>query len=164
MSDIIDNNYIRLVKTCVGSLDFELINPTTNAKQVVRLESDSKGKIMPIEWAALVYADNASGAYKLYKAGYFTFDKPNDVYEYAKTHNFIFGDIDMQPIESPTYGSDILAVLKSGTISKIDKYLDTAKHQEDLVRIARANISDIKAGTISYVEKKLNIKLQIDGE
>lgn len=158
-----NKKYFKMIKTCVGGLDVELVNPLTNAKQRLFFEADTVSKIVPIEWAATVYADTSSGAYKMFKQGYFTFDDVKPVKDYAIEHGFLMGDVDFDN-EPTTYNDDILVALKSSTRSKIDKYLDTQKHQEDLCQIAREHISELNVGIIKYIEDKLKIALRVEGE
>ena len=156
--------YYNIIKTCTGRLVFTLVDPMTNAKQTIEFASDSTNKLVPAQWAMTVFADTASGAYKLYKAGYFTFDKPEEIFNLAKEKGFLMGDIEM-PSTSSTYMKDIKDLLLKGNITEINTFINASqKNADDLIRVARDNIDDLSQGIIKYIEKRFNTQLTVDGD
>lgn len=157
--------YIRVVKECVGAISFTIVNPETGIKQIVSIPADGTDRVLPISWAACVYQDMASGAYKMYKSGYFTFDDPDAVYSYAYEHNLIMGDVTVkaQPV-SASYLDDLKKALINNNTMVIDKAATTAKGKDDLVHVARENLGDLKESTKRYVEKLVGVSLTAEAE
>lgn len=155
--------YYKIIKTCQGRLVFTLVDPITNARQVITFESDAKQKIVPEKWAILVFADTASGAYKLYRAGYFTFDKPEEVFEAAKKEGYVFGDIDFTPAKGD-FVDKVVEILKEGKKTEIEKLLDNPKTASDVVAAIQEHKDDINLSVIRLVENKLKVQLIVDGE
>lgn len=160
-----DIKYVTITKTCVGSLTFNLVNPMTNARQIIDIPSDAKTRVLPLEWAALVYADSASGAYKLYKNGYFAFDNKDVVYKYALDHGYVIGDVENVVTVDSKYLDNILDDLKNGRTPKLKTIIEgSEKGLLDVVQIAREHVSELTQGVISWVEKIAKIQLLADGE
>lgn len=157
------NAYCRIIKTRPGSLSIDLINPTTNAHQTINFAADKKEQLLPVEWGALIFADTASGAYKLFKTGYFTFDNVDKVKEYAYKNNLLMGEVEMIGT-SPAHLDEILVDLKSGKQDKIKMHLDTDLHKEDVARVAMAHLDELQKGVIALLEKELQISLTVNDE
>lgn len=157
-----ETKYSRILKLRPGHLRISLVNPVTQAKQTLIFAADKKEQILPVEWAALVFADTASGAYKMFKNGYFTFDNVEPVQQYAIENGLMMGAVDFQP-RNPQYLDDILLALKSQSKAAIKPFL-TAAHQENVARIARDNINSISHGMIKYLEDTFKISLTVENE
>ena len=157
-----ETKYSRIIKLRPGHLRISLVNPVTQAKQTLVFAADKKEQILPVEWAALVFADTAGGAYKMFKGGYFTFDDMAPVQQYAIEHGLMMGAVDFEP-RSPRYLDDILLALKSGSKAAMKPFL-TSQHQENVAKVARDNINSISHGMIKYIEDTLKISLTVENE
>lgn len=159
------STYVVITKTCVGSLTLTITNPVTGVINHIQLRADEPKRMIPLATAALIYTDMYSGAYRMYKQGYFSFDNPELVYKYAYDHGMIIGDPDIVVQKTK---SDYLEGLKKALISgnkiEIDNYCATEKGLTDVVRVARANIGSLRASTVQYIESKAQISLSVDGE
>ncbi len=153
---------VRIIKTCVGALSFTIVNPLTGISQRMEISSGAKDRMIAIPWAACIYADISSGAYRMYKQGYFTFSDENAVYEYALEHGLVLGDVEIKSGMKSDHLQEILNALTSGNTLAIDKFLDGAKDRIDLVHVARDNYGDLKQSIISYIEKKAGVQLKED--
>lgn len=156
-----NENFVYIHKTCIGHLVVQLTHPITGAKQKLVFEAAQTKKILPLEWAALVYADTSSGAYNLFKKGYFTFSDNEKVRDYALEHNLLIGDVDLSDlvVKDANHLEEVLATLKSGKKTRIDELLKNQKTAEDVVRVARENVESLTQGILDYIEKKLGIAL-----
>jgi hypothetical protein len=154
--------YVHIIKTCPGSLIVNIVNPFTHIAQRLEFVNNQKEQILPLEWAAYVYADSASGAYKMYKDGYFTFDSPELVKQEAERLGVLIGSVDFTPV-SPDYSNDILKALKANDKKALDGYLLTEKGSSDVVSILNENRKDITQSVVDYIQKKLKISVDIDG-
>ena len=157
-----ENKYCKIIKIRPGHLRITLVNPMSQARQVLIFAADKKEQILPIEWAALIFADTASGAYKMLKNGYYTVDNIEAVKQYAMDNGFMMGSIDFVP-RAADYGDQILVALKSQSKTAIKPFL-TPEHVEFVARIARENIADLSHGMISYLEDTLKISLTVENE
>jgi len=158
-----EKQYIKMIKTCLGNLRVALVNPNTQIAHQIEFKSDQETKVLPIELASLVYCDTASGAFRAFKAGYFTFDDVPAIRAYAEERGLLIGDVDFTP-EPANYKDLILQDLLSGSKTRIESHFDTAKHQEDVARVAREHLSELTKGVISLIEKSLKVTLVVDGE
>lgn len=157
--------YVVITKTCVGSLTLTVTNPISGVVSRIQLRADEPRRMIPVSTAALIYTDMYSGAYRMYKAGFFTFDKPDLVYDYAYKNGMIIGDPDMakQPFKT-SYLEDLKKALVAGNKLEIDNFCKTEKGLSDVVRVARANLGSLRQTTIQYVESKAKVSLTVDGE
>lgn len=157
--------YVVITKTCIGSLTLTVMNPATGSTHRIPMRADEPKRMVPLATAALIYADPYSGAYRMYKEGYFSFDNPQKVYEYAYAHGLVIGDPElMKQASDAGYLDAVKRALLGGNKLEIDKYCATPKGLEDVARIARANIADLKQSMIKYVEDKIGMSLTVDGE
>ena len=154
--------YVKIIKTCPGNLVITIVNPLTRISQRLEFLSGKNEQLISLEWAAYVYSDSASGVYKMYKDGYFTFDHPEIVKKAAEDAGVLMGDIDFEP-KPASYTSDIVAVLKKGDKIAIDGYINTPKGADDVIQIANEHLGELTKSTIEYLEKKLKISLIVDG-
>lgn len=157
--------YVVITKTCVGSLTITVTNPVTGVISRIMLRADEPKRMVPVSTAALIYTDMYSGAYRMYKQGYFTFDKPQQVYDYAYEHGLIIGDPSiMQQNISSNYLEDILKAILSGNKAEIDKYCADDKGKEDLARVARTHIGELRQSMLKYIEEKIGVPISVEGE
>lgn len=157
--------YVVITKACVGSLTLTMQHPLTGVVTRIILRADEPKRMVPVATAALIYTDMYSGAYRMYKDGYFTFDKPDLVYTYAYEHGMIIGDPDIikQNINA-SYLDDVRQAIFSGNKDKLDKLCETVKGREDVARVAREHVGDLKQTMIKYIEEKIGVPLTVDGE
>ena len=157
--------YVVITKACVGSLTLTMQHPLTGVVTRIILRADEPKRMVPVATAALIYTDMYSGAYRMYKDGYFTFDKPDLVYNYAYEHGMIIGDPDIikQNINA-SYLDDVRQAIFSGNKDKLDKLCETVKGREDVARVAREHVGDLKQTMIKYIEEKIGVPLTVDGE
>lgn len=157
-----ENKYCKIIKIRPGHLRITLVNPMTQARQTLVFTADKKEQILPIEWAALIFADTASGAYKMLKSGYYTVDDIEIVKKYAMDNGLMMGSVDFTPREA-NYTDKILVALKSGSKAAVKPFL-TPEHQEYVARVARENIATLSNGMINYLEDTLKIRLTVENE
>lgn len=157
--------YVVLTKTCIGSLTITVTNPATGMIHRIAMRADEPKRMVPLATAALIYTDTYGGAYRMYKEGYFSFDDPQKVYDYAYQHGLIIGDPELiKQASDSSYLDTIRRALLSGNKLEIDKYCENAKGIEDVARIARSIVADLKQSMIKYVEEKVGVSLTVDGE
>lgn len=157
--------YVVITKACVGSLTLTMQHPVTGVVTRIMLRADEPKRMVPISTAALIYTDMYSGAYRMYKDGYFTFDNPEKVYKYAYEQGMIIGDPEIcKQNTNADYLDSIRKAILSGNKNEIDKYCDSDKHREDLARVARAHIGELRQSMLKYIEEKIGVPLTIDGE
>lgn len=157
--------YVVITKTCIGSLTLTVTNPATGMISRIIMRADEPKRMVPVATAALVYTDPYGGAYRMYKAGYFSFSDPQKVYDYAFQHGLIVGDPDL--IKQPTnsnYLEQVKKALLSGNKLEIDHFCESDKGTEDVARVARSIVADLKQSIIKYVEDKIGVALTVDGE
>lgn len=158
--------YVDIIKTTVGSITFDIVNPDTGMKQVIDIPADAKKRMVPIKVAALVYVDTYSGAYKMYKQGYFTFSNVEAVYNYAYKNNLIMGDVDIknQPV-SLDYMPKIYKALISDDTTYIDAILEKSdKGKMDVLSTAGAHIKELKTSMVNHLEQKTGTSLSVKEE
>ena len=157
--------YVVITKTCIGSLTITVTNPSTGAIQRIVLRANEPKRMIPVATAALIYTDTYGGAYRMYKQGYFSFDDPQKVYDYAYNNGLIVGDPELiKQDSSSTYLEDVKKALLSGNRLEIDKFCAKDKGLEDVARVARSCIGELKQSVIKYVEEKIGVSLTVDGE
>ena len=157
--------YVVITKACVGSLTLTMQHPLTGVVTRIILRADEPKRMVPVATAALIYTDMYSGAYRMYKQGYFSFDKPQLVYDYAFNNGLIVGDPELIKQDStPSYLEDIKKALVSGNRLEIDKFCSKEKGLEDVARVARSIVGELKQSVIKYVEEKIGVALTVDGE
>jgi hypothetical protein len=156
------SKYVKIIKTCPGNLIIRIVNPMTRLEQRLEFMSGKNEQLISLEWASYVYSDSSSGVYKMFRDGYFTFDDPELVAKTAKENGILMGDVDFTP-NSPSYVDDILVVLKKGDKTAIDGYLTSPKGADDVIQIANSHIGELTKSTISYLEEKCKISLEVDG-
>lgn len=157
--------YVVITKACVGSLTLTLQNPVTGVISRIILRADEPKRMVPVATAALVYTDMYSGAFRMYKDGYFTFDKPEVVYNYAYEHGMIIGDPEIcKQSVTESYLDDIAKAILSGNKDKIEEFCKTDKGCEDLARVAREHVGELRQSMIKYIEEKIGVPLTVEGE
>lgn len=157
--------YVVITKTCIGSLTLTVTNPATGIISRITMRADEPKRMVPVATAALIYTDPYGGAYRMYKAGYFSFSDPQKVYDYAFEHGLIIGDPDLAKQSTDSnYLESVRKALLSGNKLEIDRFCETDKGQEDVARIARSIVADLKQSIIKYVEEKVGVSITVDGE
>jgi hypothetical protein len=160
-----ENQYVVITKTCIGSLTIIVTNPSTGAIQRIVLRANEPKRMIPVATAALIYTDTYGGAYRMYKQGFFSFDDPQKVYDYAYNNGLIVGDPELiQQDSKPTLLDDIKKALIAGNRLEIDKFCAKEKGLEDVARVARSIVGELKQSTIKYVEEKIGVGLTVEGE
>lgn len=157
--------YVVITKTCVGSLTLTVTNPVSGVISRIQLRADEPKRMVPLATAALIYTDMYSGAYRMYKEGYFSFDNPELVYKYAYDHGMIIGDPDIvQQKTNSSYMETLKKALISGNKFELDKYFETTKGAADVVHVARGILGSLRQSTVQYIETKAKTSLTVDGE
>lgn len=160
-----ENQYVVITKTCVGSLTLTVTNPSTGAIQRIVLRANEPSRMVPVATAALIYTDTYGGAYRMYKQGYFSFNNPQAVYDYAFENGLIVGDPELiKQDSSSSLLEDIKKALLAGNRLEIDKFCAKEKGLEDVARVARSIVGELKQSVIKYVEEKIGVGLTVEGE
>lgn len=156
-----ENKNYKIVKTHVGSVRFSVENTDHVSREVVL--DDSRDFIyLPTDWAIGVF--RVPGTYNMYRAGYFTFEQPDEIAKAAAEVGEYFDDPDLIP-RPVKYQEDLLNSLKSTTtVSEIEK-LCTAANAADIVATIRGHYDEIPYAVLRTVGKTLNIDLtSLDNE
>ena len=148
-----------LKKTCAGSV-FTIVSPMSNPNvtRVIDLTDRVPQQILPEDWALGFIMDQ--GNYSLYKNGYVTFDRNEELTKLAVETGVLFDDFDFTPAKEDQT-STILAILKTGVRIKIQEAINT--YGKDKVRdVAAYNIDNLTTEIVKTLENMLNTQLTID--
>lgn len=148
-----------LKKTCAGSV-FTIVSPMSNPNvtRVIDLTDRVPQQVLPEDWALGFIMDQ--GNYSLYKNGYVTFDKNEELAKLAAETGVLFDDFDFTPAKEDQT-STILAILKTGVRIKIQEAINT--YGKDKVRdVAAYNIDNLTTAVVKTLENMLNTQLTID--
>lgn len=148
-----------LKKTCAGSV-FTIVSPMSNPNvtRVIDLTDRVPQQILPEDWALGFIMDQ--GNYSLYKNGYVTFDRNEELTKLAVETGVLFDDFDFTPAKEDQT-STILAILKTGVRIKIQEAINT--YGKDKVRdVAAYNIDNLTTAVVKTLENMLNTQLTID--
>ena len=152
----------KITKTKPGNVLF-LLHPVSNPelKKVVHLTGRRPSLSLPLDWALGVFLDD--GIYNMYREGYFTFSDNNELARLAYEHGVCFDDkLDFTPAQEGNIKL-ILDGLKLGQMAKINALCN--QYGDDAVKeVAISNVDQIPTGVITFLEKKFNVQLIIDGE
>lgn len=149
-----------LIKTTPKNLLFTLrsvSNPQLTRK--IFLTKQRPQQPLPAEWALSVIADQK--LFNMFKKGYFTFDRPDELAALAYESGYWFGDkFDFKPASKDDENL-ILSILKVGNRDKINEAI---KHYgKDRVRdIAADNVGVLSQNVIQLLEKIFGVQLTID--
>ena len=148
-----------LKKTCAGSV-FTIVSPMSNPNvtRVIDLTDRVPQQVLPEDWALGFIMDQ--GNYSLYKNGYVTFDKNEELAKLAAETGVLFDDFDFTPAKEDQTNT-ILAILKTGVRIKIQEAINT--YGKDKVRdVAAYNIDNLTTAVVKTLENMLNTQLTID--
>ena len=148
-----------LKKTCAGSV-FAIVSPMSNPNvtRIIDLTDRVPQQVLPEDWALGFIMDQ--GNYSLYKNGYVTFDKNEELAKLAAETGVLFDDFDFTPAKEDQT-STILAILKTGVRIKIQEAINT--YGKDKVRdVATYNIDNLTTAVVKTLENMLNTQLTID--
>lgn len=148
-----------LKKTCAGSV-FTIVSPMSNPNvtRVIDLTDRVPQQVLPEDWALGFIMDQ--GNYSLYKNGYVTFDKNEELAKLAAETGVLFDDFGFTPAKEDQT-STILAILKTGVRIKIQEAINT--YGKDKVRdVAAYNIDNLTTAVVKTLENMLNTQLTID--
>ena len=148
-----------LKKTCAGSV-FTIVSPMSNPNvtRVIDLTDRVPQQILPEDWALGFIMDQ--GNYSLYKNGYVTFDRNEELTKLAVETGVLFDDFDFTPAKEDQT-STILAILKTGVRIKIQEAINT--YGKDKVRdVAAYNVDNLTTAVVKTLENMLNTQLTID--
>ena len=148
-----------LKKTCAGSV-FTIVSPMSNPNvtRVIDLTDRVPQQILPEDWALGFIMDQ--GNYSLYKNGYVTFDRNEELTKLAVETGVLFDDIDFTHAKEDQT-STILAILRTRVRIKIQEAINT--YGKDKVRdVAAYNIDNLTTAVVKTLENMLNTQLTID--
>lgn len=148
-----------LKKTCAGSV-FTIVSPMSNPNvtRIIDLTDRVPQQVLPEDWALGFIMDQ--GNYSLYKNGYVTFDKNEELAKLAAETGVLFDDFGFTPAKEDQT-STILAILKTGVRIKIQEAINT--YGKDKVRdVAAYNIDNLTTAVVKTLENMLNTQLTID--
>lgn len=148
-----------LKKTCAGSV-FTIVSPMSNPNvtRVIDLTDRVPQQVLPEDWALGFIMDQ--GNYSLYKNGYVTFDRNEELAKLAAETGVLFDDFGFTPAKEDQT-STILAILKTGVRIKIQEAINT--YGKDKVRdVAAYNIDNLTTAVVKTLENMLNTQLTID--
>lgn len=148
-----------LKKTCAGSV-FTIVSPMSNPNvtRIIDLTDRVPQQVLPEDWALGFIMDQ--GNYSLYKNGYVTFDRNEELAKLAAETGVLFDDFGFTPAKEDQT-STILAILKTGVRIKIQEAINT--YGKDKVRdVAAYNIDNLTTAVVKTLENMLNTQLTID--
>ena len=148
-----------LKKTCAGSV-FTIVSPMSNPNvtRVIDLTDRVPQQILPEDWALGFIMDQ--GNYSLYKNGYVTFDRNEELTKLAVETGVLFDDFDFTPAKEDQT-STILAILKTGVRLKIQEAINTYG-KDKVTDVAAYNIDNLTTAVVKTLENMLNTQLTID--
>lgn len=161
MSDTISNekkNFV-LSKNSPGDVFF-ILHPASNPTlaREISLNKRVQKQALPVDWALGVFLD--PGIYTMYKKGIISFDDNEAIKKIAIDSGVYFDETDFVEVP-PNRDAEILSILSTGNREKIVKAIDT--YGKDVVKdIVKANVSTLKSGIVTMLEKLLNIQLVLD--
>lgn len=162
MEQIKLNEYFIVTKTVGGRVTFLIKNDETQASLKVVLTPEQPSKRLPGSWAVNVFS--TEDAYRMYKLGYFTFDRNEDLMRLAYESGHYFDTVlDFTPVK-PDQLSIILEILKSGNKEAVKPFLISDKNKRDIVSLAVDHIKELKMDMVRFLEDALKIQLTTDGE
>ncbi len=150
-----------LIKTSPNDVLFTLRSISNPAlTRQIHLTRKHPQQPLPVEWALSIIADQI--LYGMFKKGYFTFDRPEELAQIAFEQGYWFdAKFDFTPA---TKGDEnlIFSILKVGNRAKIEEAIQ--KYGSNRVRdIAVAHLSDLTQNVIQLLEKMFKVQLVVDG-
>ena len=136
-----------------------LSNPSLS--RTISLTDRNPYQMLPLDWALGIFSDD--GNYSLYKRGYITFDKNQELVKEAYNAGAYFSDVlEFEPSEEEQ-PDKILDILKAGNRSAIEKAIKD--YNRDVVKsVAMEHVNDLSMGVVGMLENIFKCQLVIDGE
>ena len=136
-----------------------LSNPSLSRKII--LTDRNPYQMLPLDWALGIFNDD--GAYSLYKKGYITFDKNQELAKEAYSAGAYFSEVlEFEPSQEGQ-NDKILGILKAGNRTAIDKVIKD--YGRDVVRsVAVEHAAELSVGVVNMLEGIFKCQLIIDGE
>lgn len=151
-----------LIKTTPKNVIFRLRSVTNpQLSREISLTAQHPQQPLPAEWALSVIADPS--LFNMFKKGYFTFDKPEDLAQLAYQEGYWFGEkFDFKPASKDDENL-ILSILKVGNRTKIEEAIKSygVTRVKD---VAVAHVDSLTQNVIQYLEKVFNVQLVVDNE
>ncbi len=157
-----ENRFFKIIKTTPDQVMFVLHsvnNPSLN--KLVRLTDRIPEQTVPVDWALDLFLNEEN--YQLFKNGCITVNDVQGLTEAAIKAGVYFGaELDFVPAKVED-SKQILAIVKSGTRSKI---LDAIKTygEERVKTVVVSNVSELTSGVIQMLEGIFKIQLTMDIE
>ena len=151
----------RMKKVIPNDLIF-VIHPFSNPQlsKTIRLTNRNPYQVLPLDWALGIFMDD--GNYNLYKKGYITFDKNDELVKLAYEMGAYFDDkLDFTPAREDNENV-VVSVLKAGNRSNIMNAIQ--KYGRSFVQhVAVTHRDELSAGVVSMLESILQVQLFVDG-
>lgn len=146
-------------KTSAGSV-FTVVKPLSNpnASRIINLTNRVPQQTLPEDWALGFLMDQ--GNYTLYKKGYVTFDKNEELIKLAMDNGVWFDTFEFTPAQE-NQTEIILNILKSGNRAKIQEAI-TTYGKDKVGQVATYNIDNLTTAVVKMLETLLNTQLVID--
>lgn len=136
-----------------------LSNPSLS--RVISLTDRNPYQMLPLDWALGVFNDD--GNYSLYKKGYITFDKNEELVKEAYAAGAYFSEVlEFEPAKEGQ-SDKILEILKGGNRSAIEQA--NKDFGKDIVKsVAIEHASELSMGVVNMLESIFKCQLIIDGD
>lgn len=163
MSELLQKT-IRMINTTPNLIIFKL-SPYDNPSnvRVIKLGAGNTNKaiVMPMSLALGVFTNDE--VYRLYKKGYFTFDKNEELLKAAQEENLYFADeLDFTPADQKT-NETILIQLQKGNRSAIEGAIKEFG-KDRVMDVARANLDKLTVGVKTVLEQTLKVSFSLSEE
>jgi len=150
LKKVVPNNLIMVV--------YQYDNP--QIKRTIRMTDRNPFQMLPWQWALSIFMDE--GNYNLYKKGYITFDRNDELVKLAYESGAYFDDkLDFTPAKEDNE-KVIFTILQGGNRTNIMNAIN--KYGRALVQqIAITHRDELSAGVVNMLEGILKIQLFVDG-
>lgn len=158
---MLENKQFILIKTSPNDVLFTLTSIANPAlTREIFLTRKRPKQPLPAEWALSVIADPV--LYGMFKKGYFTFDKPEELAKVAYEAGYWFDEkFDFTPATEQDENL-IFSILKVGNRTKIEETIK--KYGETRVKeVAIAHLKELTQNVIQLLEKMFKVQLVVDG-
>ena len=137
---------------------YQYDNPQIN--RFIKMTDRNPYQMLPWQWALSIFMDE--GNYNLYKKGYITFDKNDELVKLAYEMGAYFDDkLDFTPAREDNENV-VVSVLKAGNRSNIMNAIQ--KYGRSFVQhVAVTHRDELSAGVVSMLESILQVQLFVDG-
>ena len=157
-----ETKVFKIKKTTPGNVLF-ILHPISNPMltKEIYLTDRRPFQFLPMDWALGIFMDD--GNYRLYKKGMFTFENNDELVKAAYEAGVYFDEkLDFTPVKEDN-DKEILAILKSGNRSSIDKAIKDFG-RDLIIKVAASNVDNISTGVVRMLESLLKVQLVIDNE